>query len=455
LLALSAGGWWFLAIPVLAGLGYVGWQRPRLLMAFLWISIPLSFEYSFSDRLSTDLPDEPLMVAMTLLSVFYLIVQGRPFSSTIWRHPLFLIFLLWLCWMGVASLLSSSPILSIKFLLAKCWYTGAFFLAPLIWLRDKMSIEKFLRYLFVPLFLIALISLVRHAFQEFSFISASAVVQPFFRNHVMYSAMLVTLVPVLFFSWKFISHKKYWIAALIVVLTALFFSYARGAWLALLVGALAYLLMRKRVLLYAYFVSILLGIIALLWLKQDDRYLRYAPDYRTTVFHQEFQDHWRATYEGKDVSTVERFYRWIAGVRMVEKQPWTGFGPASFYSSYRPFTVPAYKTWVSDNSDRSTVHNYFLLTAVEQGIPGLIIFLLLFGAILYYAEHSYHTHRTDWCKQLAAGVGVVTVMLGVVNFWSDLIETDKIGSLFFLSISLLLILDLNRSSTRSNIERVP
>ncbi|MEN9497938.1 MAG: hypothetical protein RL750_837, partial [Bacteroidota bacterium] len=181
----------------------------------------------------------------------------------------------------------------------------------------------------------------------------------------------------------------------------------------------------------------------------------YAPDYRTTIFHSDFSDHWQATYQGKDVSSVERFYRWIAGVRMIEERPLTGFGPASFYSSYRPYTLPAYKTWVSNNPDRSTVHNYFLLVAVEQGIPGLLLFLLLLGAIFYYAERIYNQGATGGQGLFAAGIAVVVVMLAVVNFWSDLIETDKIGSLFFLSISLLLIIDRDRSvRAPSDIERI-
>ena len=140
---------------------------------------------------------------------------------------------------------------------------------------------------------------------------------------------------------------------------------------------------------------------------------------------------------------------------MVADRPLTGFGPATFYSTYRTYTIPAYKTWVSNNPDRSTVHNYFLLMAVEQGVPGLLLFLLLFGAILYYAERLYHREKDVWCRSLAAGIGIVAVMLGIVNFWSDLIETDKIGSLFFLSIAVLLILD-RRPSLRSaaNVERI-
>ncbi|MFN4893896.1 MAG: O-antigen ligase family protein [Bacteroidota bacterium] len=433
--------WWPLLAPIGILVGIWGWHNPSVLFYLLLISLPLSVEFSFSDQLGTDLPDEPLMLAVSVLSVLYLVYRFTPFRSRLWHHPLLICLLAWIGWMTITTMVSTTPWISFKFLLAKSWYIGAFLLAPLIWLRDQKSIRCALYCLFVPLFLLALLSVIRHAFEGFSFITSTAVVQPYFRNHVVYSAMLVTLVPVLFFSRRFTQKKQLWDAAMILVLVALFFSYARGAWLALFVGIGAYLLLRNRLLVYGYVVVLLLSLLTIVWLKQGDRYLQFAPDYRTTIFHSDFQDHWRATYQGKDVSSVERFYRWIAGVRMVEEKPLIGFGPSSFYTRYRQYTVPAYKTWVSNNPDRSTVHNYFLLTAVEQGIPGLIIFLILFGALLFYAEKLYHRYRAIWTGQLAAGIAVIVVMLGVVNFWSDLIETDKIGSLFFLSIALLLILD--------------
>ena len=116
---------------------------------------------------------------------------------------------------------------------------------------------------------------------------------------------------------------------------------------------------------------------AVFWIKADDRYLQYAHDYRTTIFHHDFREHLQATYQLKDVSTAERFYRWIAGVRMIKDNALTGYGPNTFYNNYKPYAVPAFKTWVSDNKEHSTVHNYFLLIAIEQGIPGLLFFLLL------------------------------------------------------------------------------
>ena len=195
--------------------------------------------------------------------------------------------------------------------------------------------------------------------------------------------------------------------------------------------------------LQAFLLSVLLIITAVFWIKKNDRYLLYAHDYKTTIFHKDFGEHLVATYKLKDVSTAERFYRWIAGVRMIKDKWTTGYGPNTFYANYKPYAVPAYKTWVSDNKDHSTVHNYFLLTIIEQGLPGILFFLLLTGAMFYYAQQLYHRIADPLFKTAALTTGVILTMLLVVNFLSDLIETDKVGSLFFLCLSVLVITDVN------------
>jgi O-antigen ligase len=138
---------------------------------------------------------------------------------------------------------------------------------------------------------------------------------------------------------------------------------------------------------------------------------------------------------------------------MIKDNGLTGSGPSTFYDQYRPYTIPAYKTWVSGNPEHSTVHNYFLLTLVEQGIPGLILLLLLAGTMLYYAQFLYHRMQDIFYKTVAITVGVILVMILVLNFLSDLVETDKIGSLFFLCIALLVIADSNTRETRSGIQK--
>jgi O-antigen ligase len=180
--------------------------------------------------------------------------------------------------------------------------------------------------------------------------------------------------------------------------------------------------------------------------KKKCRYLKYAPDFETTIFHKNFGEHLIATYKLKDVSTEERFYRWIAGVRMIKDNWLTGYGPNTFYDNYKEYAVPAFKTWVSDNKEHSTVHNYFLLTAIEQGLPGLSLLLIPFGAMLYYSHRLYHRIKNPFYKTMALTTSVITIMIIVVNFLSDLIETDKVGSIFFLYLAVLIVTDINTKS---------
>ena len=128
---------------------------------------------------------------------------------------------------------------------------------------------------------------------------------------------------------------------------------------------------------------------------------------------------------------------------MVDANPLLGVGPNTFYYNYKPYMIPVFKTWVSNNEEHSTVHNYFLLTAIEQGIPGLIFFLLLLGAMIFYAERLYHRLEDKFSKTAVMTCGVMIMMIVTVNFLSDLVETDKVGSLFFLCLATIVSIDIN------------
>jgi O-antigen ligase len=234
----------------------------------------------------------------------------------------------------------------------------------------------------------------------------------------------------------------------IFLISATYFSYSRGAWLAVIVGTITYWLLKKRLLVFAYVLSIAILLSVVTWLKNDDRYTKYAHDYNTTIFHTNFEEHMIATYRLKDVSTAERFYRWIAGVRMVKDNWQTGTGPGTFYPIYKGYSIGVFKTWVSRNDDHSTVHNYFLLTLIEQGVPGVLLMLFLIGYLFYTAQRIYRQTNDFFWKRTAAVAVVILSMVCTVNCLSDLIETDKIGSVFYLCIAVLIIAD---SQTRKEL----
>ena len=441
-----------IVIPFVTLLFYAGWEDRNTIFFLLLLTLPLSFEYHFSSTLGTDIPDEFLMLLTSCLFLAYWLFSPGAVSKKMRYHPLLVLLYVSFVWLLIAVLFSTNLLVSIKFILAKIWYIGAFVLAPLLVFSTKKSIKIAALLIAGSMLLIAVITLIRHAYSGFSFATINDAVAPFFRNHVNYSAMLVCMMPVLFACWKLTKRvivKRVIEIAIIVAMVALFFSYARGAWLALMIGILSYWLIKKKLLVVAYVTFIMVTIAAVFWLKTNDRYLNYAHDYQTTIFHKEFKEHLIATYKLRDVSTAERFYRWIAGVRMIKDSWLSGYGPNTFYEKYKPYTVPAYRTWVSDNKEHSTVHNYFLLTVVEQGIPGLLLFIILLGSMLYYAQKLYHRVQDVFYKTTAIAIGTILTMIIIVNFLSDLIETDKIGSLFFLCLSLLIITDVYTGSGTS------
>lgn len=454
-LAIITDRYYLIAIPFGVLLFYSGWQSLSFVFFLLIASLPFSTEYQFSGNLGTDLPDELLMLVTTALFLLYLANDSsRSFFQTA-THPLLLCLFAVIGWAFISSLFSTYPLLSIKFLLAKSWYLGAFIGATLLVCRDKKNIRLLVLFLSIAMLVATLLILFRHSLQGFGFGGINDAVRPFFRNHVNYSAMLVCTIPV-WYAFRQNTNKRnrrIITVILLILLAALFLSYARGAWLALVVGIIGGWLLKRKWLMRAALIFLIAVSLCFGWLAQDNRYLEFAPDYNTTIFHEDFREHLIATYELKDVSAAERFYRWIAGFRMIQDHWIAGFGPGTFYHNYKPYAVPAYETWVSNNEEHSTVHNYYLLTAIEQGLPGLLLLLILTGCVLYYAQYLYHRTTDKFYKTVSLVTGSIFTMILTLNFLSDLIETDKIGSLFFLCIAMLVVVDsLNPAS---NIQRIP
>ena len=406
--------------------------------------LPLSGEVHITPTLGLDFPDEPLLALLTFLCIAIVVYHPKIIPPSFVNHPLILLLTLHVCWIIITCFYSSNVWLSIKFLLAKTWYIVPFVVLPSIIIHNRANIKKLALCLIIPMAFVIVQSLARHTFYGYTFEGIKNTLSPFFRNHVTYSSMLVCLLPVLWamlmLTPKSNPFRKYLQAALILFVTGLIFSYSRGAWLAFITGILAYALIKKNLFTKALIAITVVIVIGTTWLISNKHYLRFAPDYNTTIFHPKFSEHLQATVNFKDVSNAERFYRWVAAANMVVDRPLTGFGPNNFYDNYRRYTVTPFKTWVSDNPEHSSVHNYFLLTLLEQGIPGLIFFSLLYFSMIFWSQKLYQSLKDEFYKMVALIIGVVVVMIGTLNLMNDLIETDKTGSLFWLCLGLMVVL---------------
>jgi O-antigen ligase len=139
---------------------------------------------------------------------------------------------------------------------------------------------------------------------------------------------------------------------------------------------------------------------------------------------------------------MERLYRWVAGAHMSVKEPWLGFGPGSFVHHYKAYTIKGFRTYVSNNKEKSGIHSYFLMVLVEQGFPGLFIFGLFVVIVLKTGQRVVNATNApypSWIPMAALTSFIVILSFLTIN---DLVETDKIGSFFFIFIAILVNTDI-------------
>lgn len=449
-------------LPYLLPAGMIGigliYDDYRRLFYLIFAVLPFSVEMYFEGAgLGTDLPSEPLMLLLTGITIGTLLTKQFSLKTHYVTHPIFLMIVLHVFWIFVTTINSSFLLISIKLFLAKLWYILPFFVLPLIFVRHNYDLEKAYRILYKFLFVAILIVLVRHALLDFSFAASYEVVRPFFRNHVNYAAISVVCLP---FVWAFMRinslrkvSNKLMIFVFITFITGIYFSYTRAAILSMVIAIGAWYIISFRKVKHALFVSSFIALVGIIYLSWDNKYMDFAPNFERTITHTEFDNLIEATYKLEDISSMERVYRWMAGIEMIKDRFWFGFGPGTFYSNYKAYSISRFQTYVSDNPDQSGIHNYFLMTWVEQGFIGFILFIALCFILLIEGERVYHicTDREDKYIIMASTLGFIIIFaMCLIN---DLIETDKVGPFFFFNAAIIMFFSWKYSNApNSNIE---
>ncbi|MEM9544945.1 MAG: O-antigen ligase family protein [Bacteroidota bacterium] len=416
----------------------------RLLYYGFWVMLPFSIEF-YVGSFGTDLPTEPIMLALTFIGFVLFLQNFKSISTRYLYHPISILLVFHLVWLLFTSMFSQSPIVSYKFFAAKLWYVIPFFFLTFHFIKSKIEIEKVTKLLIIFLGIAVLIVLTRHALAGFTFDTSHDVVRPFFRNHVNYSAILVIFLP---YIWAFYRNNKnknlnkILIVVLAIFVIGTYFSYTRAAQLCLFIALGAYVVFKYKLAKIALASSLIIAIVGSVYLINDNKYLDFTPDFERTVAHTKFDNLIEATYKMEDISTMERVYRWVAAIQMVQKRPVLGYGPGSFYFHYEKYTVNGFETYVSDNPEKSGIHNYYLMTLVEQGALGLILFMGLIIAIILFGERLYHSLADRDEKNYVMAAILSTVVICALLIINDLIEVDKVGPFFFLNASLIVLFDL-------------
>ncbi len=321
-------------------------------------------------------------------------------------------------------------------------------------LEKKGQADKLLWLLAVPLVLATLKVIGHHAILEFGFKEINAACPPFFRNHVNYAAMLSIFLPFMWYlrKWASTPRRQKWLTTMSVILIfAIITAYTRAAYVAVALALVAFWIIRLRLMSLAIAIASIAIIGLLSFLLIEDRFMELVPT-SETVAHDELSGIISSTSELKDVSTMERYHRWIAGARMVSDKPILGFGPGNFYHFYKQYTLNRFSTYVSDNPEKSGIHNYFLMIALEQGIIGLLIFVLLIYFLALQGQRIYHETKDLKERDLVMAALLSGIVVDAFLLMNDMIETDKVGSLFFFNIAILVTLDLRNQRIQRQTE---
>lgn len=417
--------------------------------AAFWVllaTIPFSVDLWLMDgALATSLPDEPIMW-MFLLLLPLLLARNPGIIPRWWfGHPIVLLIFFQFLWMLVAVAFSREIVFSLKFALAKSWFLATFFVIPLFVFRKKADFRMAFTVFLIPLLITALIIMYRHAQLSFHFRRVEKAIGSLYYNHVDYSTVLSMFLPLIWVAFSQARQRPlirlFLFILLLAFLPILYFTYARAALLAVVFALGVGLAIKMK--LAQWVMPAFYGLVALLmvYMIQDNQYLEYRPNYERTYMRKNFAEHVVATFRGEDMSSMERLYRWIAAVRMSQDEPVKGVGPNAFYYYYKPYAVTSFKTYVSRNPEQSTTHNYFLYLLTEQGWPAMILYALLIMVAFVQAQRTYWRFQDRFYRNCTLGVAMLLAAAFINNFFSELIETHKVGSLFYLGLALLVILD--------------
>jgi O-antigen ligase len=203
---------------------------------------------------------------------------------------------------------------------------------------------------------------------------------------------------------------------------ALVFSWSRGAWL----GALAAIVVMAAALPRRVWLGVG-GVAIALAVSLSANTIGLLPDAirsRLTDFTQQAQvfDVRGQGITDANYAVLERLAHWQAAGEMIRYHPWTGVGFSNYESVYSQYALWNWPIALGH------AHNIYLNVAAELGMPGLLAYLFLWGAIFWQTARALR-RRSGWERGLA---------LGLMGAWTHLSVHHVFDNLYVNNTHLLI-----------------
>jgi putative inorganic carbon (hco3(-)) transporter len=426
------------------------------LVYFILFFTPFSLTVEFSEFAALTLPTEPLLFGVMLVFFFKLIFEGG-FDRKITRHPVTLAILFMLGWMVLTSLTSTMPLVSLKYTIARLWFIVAFYFVASQIFKKKENIRFWIWLFTVPLSIVIVYSIV----QFFNYnIDANAlywVMQPFFKDHTIYGAVIAMMLPLMFvFAFDKSYQPKARFTSLIffgIILIGIVVSYTRAAWLSV-AGAYGIYLIYFLKIHWKLVVLAALIVLSVLGYYRNDIMLKVAQNKQSSS--KDLKEHLQSVSNIKnDASNLERINRWSAALRMFQDKPILGFGPGTYRFKYAPYQRSYELTYVSTNAGTlGNAHSEFLGPLAESGLIGSLNYLLIVILTIITGSRVYKKAKSQEVRFLAIGslIGLFTYFLH--SFLNNFLDQDKASAPFWSLIAIIVALDIYHSSSEGETKKV-
>ncbi len=208
-------------------------------------------------------------------------------------------------------------------------------------------------------------------------------------NHYMTSGGIIMMISLVTLAFAIVpAPRRFRIASFaagVLMMAPLVMTFTRSSWLGLLAGLLLMCLLQNR--------KMILAVAAVVVI-----FLAVAPGAVT--------ERARSAFDPSHPNNLERTYMWKAGIDIIRDHPFTGVGDIDLGAVYERYRPP------QSAQSHGHLHNNIIMFGATMGIPGVIVFLALFGTILAVELKIFHSAaRDDWLAR-AVSLGALGAFAG-------------------------------------------
>ncbi len=436
-----------MALPLGLVLVWAVLYRIKEMMLFIALATPFSLNLENLKQLGGIgfyLPTEPILAGVLLVFLIHSLSRNR-LDLSIWTHPVTRIVMLGLIWIFITSLTSSLPLVSFKFLLSRMWFVIPLFFLVAFFFKDPDYLKKYFWFYIAALCGVILLTIQKHAGYGFDEETGHYVMGPWYKDHTSYGAVIAMFFPLALghlFSPSINGLKRLGVSIMTLILTVgLIFSYTRAAWLSLIAALGVFIVMKLRI--KFWFVFAIMAMLISGYIVFQDDIIRELERNRQDSS-ENFTEHIQSmTNISSDASNLERLNRWSSALRMFEERPVFGWGPGTYMFQYSPFQKRSETTIISTNlGDAGNAHSEYLGPLCEQGVLGLVFFLLFMIIVLKTAIQLYFKLVDPYTKML-----LMSMLLGLITYFThgvlnNFLDTDKVSVPFWGFVAGIVAIDL-------------